>query len=176
MKYQNGLCSPGEPEAIFDAAMLGEWVAPEAPKGMEGYYKVERDSPASKAYRVTLVSTGDDGKPSGKPYIIKAYLVKFGKSFFLDAVCPPEPGEREGSPSHFILRVETKMPEMTVRSLNEEFVKEHPDEIRRTVKKSPLGFESETVTATTQELSLFVRDHAHDGRAWKEQGLVLRHR
>jgi len=177
MTCQNGLCSPGEPEAIFDPDLLGEWTAidPKPQKGEEGYFKVERDAAGSKAYRVSVISL-TDGRRAREPYVFKAYLSKLGDSFFLDAVSAPKPGRQKEAPKHDIWRIKIKMPEITVWALSEEFVKGHPNAIPSEVASSPLGIESVLVTATTRELSDFVREYAHNEAAWNGARLVLRHR
>jgi len=175
MTSENGLCSPGEPEATFDPAMLGEWIdSRPQEKGTEGYYKVERDDPASKAYRVTAISEDADGKQTAKPLVMKVYLTKFGDSHFLDVICPPEPGRQEEGPSHFIWKVKIKMPEVTLRLLSQDYVKVHPGEIRHTVKISPLGGQSMRLIATPGELREFVRGHDHDDAAWERPWVFLR--
>jgi len=177
MSCQNGLCTLGEPEAIFDPALLGEWTPsdPKPHEGEEGYFKVERDDPSSKAYRISAI-TFSNGNQTRNPYVFRAYVTKFGSSFFLDAVLPPEQDRQKEFPRHGIWRIDFKMPEMTIRPLSREFVKDHPSAIRRTVENSPLGIESVTVTATTRELGEFVRKNAHEEAPWKKDGLVLRHR
>lgn len=182
MYCENGLCSPGEPEAFFDPVLLGEWdwINPNPQEGGDGRFKVERDDPASKAYRVSSMPLDNSGKPDPESLVIRAYLTKSGDSLFLDTILPPEPGRKREGPSHFLWRVEIKKSEMTLQPLSEKFVKDHPDAIRRTVVKTsyPLGIEAVmvTITATTRELGDFVREHARDDAAWDEPHGVLRHR
>jgi len=174
MRCEHGLCSPGEPEAIFDSALLGEWTAID-PKHEERdvYLKDERDEPASKAYQVSALGSGK-GKQTRDPDFFRVYLTKFGDSYFLDEIMPPAQGSRRVS--HGIWKIEIKMPEMTIRPLSKEFVKDHPSEIHRNVEKTLIGIEVVTVTGTTQELGDFVRKYAHTDAAWTEGKIVLRHR
>jgi len=176
MTCHNGLCSPNEPEAIFDRNLLGEWapIDPKPRKGDEGYFKVERDDPNSSAYRVSIISvTG--ARESGEPAVFKAYLTKLGDSFFLDAIDLLRPESQRGLPRHAILKIDIKMPEITIWALSEDFVRGHPDAIRSKVERSWLGFEKVLVTATTGELRDFLREHAHKPAAWREPKMVLRH-
>lgn len=176
MYCENGLCSPGEQEAIFDPSLLGEWVPvnPKPEKGEEGYFKVERDDPASNAYRITAITFAAAGKPKVDPFVFKAYLGKFGEFLFFDVLLTPEPGRRGESPRHEIWSAEIKMPEVTVRALSEDFIKRHPDSLRRTVERSPLGLDAVTVTATTRQLADFVRKHARDDAVWGKPAVLRR--
>ncbi len=65
MRCEHGLCSPGEPEAIFDSALLGEWtpIDPE-PEDRDVCLKVERDE-RQDSVKASLTSSGwrDSGTP-----------------------------------------------------------------------------------------------------------------
>jgi hypothetical protein len=174
---ENGLCSPGESEAVFDGALLGEWVPvePKPEKGQEFYLQIVRDAPTSKAYRITVVGPAET-KPAVAPLTFRAYQTKLGNAWFLDAVLPPDPGSGLGYTHHLILSVDMKIPELIARPLSERFVKAHPDALPRTLTGNSLGIEFTKVTATTRELRDFVRNHATNDAAWDGPGVKLRHR
>ncbi len=90
---------------------------------MEGYFKVERDDPASKAYRITGITLPVDGKEVAKPFVIKIYLVKLGEALFLDVIVPPDDWDRDKNPKHHIYIIEIKKDELALRVLDEDFVK-----------------------------------------------------
>jgi hypothetical protein len=179
MTCQNGLCSPGEPEAILDRNLLGEWapIDPKPRKEEEGYFKVKRSDPNSKLYRVSAISLNDGGK-GREPQVheAEAYLTKFGDSLFLDVSEPAKPGRQSRATRHYIFKIEIKMPEITIWGLSEDFVRGHPDVVPSKVERSLLGIESVFVTATSKQLGDFVRGNAHVAAAWTKSELVLRHR
>jgi hypothetical protein len=175
MKVENGLGSPDETDAIFNPELVGEWTFPEQRPEEQKYISAERDAPGSKAYRVTLGERDKDGRPVGTPIVCKVFLVKLGDTFFLDALPPAEQGAREQL-GHFLMRAELRPGEIGLRGLSEEFVKEHPQTLRRTLEKGFLGLERVRVTATRAELTGFARQHARDEAAWNSPEQVLRHR
>ena len=169
---ENGLCSPGAPEAILEPAHEGNWdfIDPKPQRGEECYVKVERDSLDAKAYRFTLIPLAAGAKQADAPSAVRAYLTKVGDALVLDQIEPPsESAARRKSPRHFIWKLEIKEREMGVRSLSEKFIKEHPTLLPHSAERSLLGLlESIRVTATTRELRSFVRTQARNDSAWTE--------
>jgi hypothetical protein len=136
LSSENGLCSPDEKEAIFEPDLVGEWDAPKDAFGEKeegGYFKVERDDPASKAYRITLY--GKDGKQDRQAGLqdhgqsIQAYLVRLGDSLFLDVLMPRDENQPKTMPpiAHFFYLVEPKKTEVGLRMPNVHFTEAHPE-------------------------------------------------
>jgi hypothetical protein len=178
MNCENGLTTPGEKEATFDPALLGEWefFDPKPEKGMEGYFKVERDDRASKAYRVTAITLPVEGKEVAKPAVVKVYLARLGEFTFLDAFEPPDSGGRDRNPNHFIFIIDIKKDELSLRALDEDFIKVHPELPRLLETNKLLGIKLVKVTATTPEMLDFIGKHASDNKAWKGPASRLKRR
>ena len=173
---ENGLCLAGERDAIFDPALLGEWLVFYHPYTEDRsvpvrIYKVERDRPESKAYRITLIAKkpGDGAAADGK-----AYLTKLGDSHFADFVADFQV-EGAHAQIHWIMKMEPGPGEVRLRPLSSKFIKRHPGSLRHVLKKG-LPFEMIEVTASTQELIDFARRNARDDEAWLNPGFLLKRR
>jgi hypothetical protein len=77
---------------------------------------------------------------------------------------------------HFIVKVQGHAPELKLQFLGPDYFEVHPKALRGSIERHLLDPSAITITAPTEELREFLREHAKYERIWDEPSGTFRHR
>ncbi|MGC3960227.1 MAG: hypothetical protein QM813_20565 [Verrucomicrobiota bacterium] len=159
-------------DLTFDPTLLGVWGDAENTNDSKDTWVFEKIS--TETYRLTVQSNSETNE-------FDTHLFTLGGHQFLDSL--PRARVDYQTPTHVVLRVKNINPTLQLQLLSYEWlgklVEQNPKTIRHIIVPAEAGKDNEgvrlTLTANTEELQKFLRQHLNNTNAWLEP-MVLKKR
>ena len=158
--YEDGFLSSKDPDVILDQRLIGSWSM-----GDDKCTYVLTISAKDEVYGLLSTEQGGGCSDSAKQSRYRAQLVKLDDHYFFDSSPMPDDVCDECIAKHTIYQLKIDKDALSFTPINSDWLKKSID--AKTVTLATLPDDTDTLIASTKDLTAFCREYAADPAVFK---------